>query len=66
MNHGQLYYSGRGSLGKCQKNLFKFEFFKMDLDKLCLLSFTEYVEYLWLLGVGFMEKSVIGLQMTAF
>ena len=32
--------------------------FKMDWDKLSLLSFTENLEYLWLFGVGFMEKSL--------
>ena len=38
----------------------------MDWDKLSLLSFTENLGYLWLFGVGFMEKSLSVLEWQLF
>ena len=69
---GQLYYSGPGSLEKGQIFLISWVHssgvnnFKMDWDKLSLLSFTEKLGYLWLFGVGFMEKSLSVLEWQLF
>ena len=38
----------------------------MDWDKLSLLSFTENLGYLWLFGVGFMEKSLSFFEWQLF
>ena len=46
--------------------LFKFEFFKMDLDKLCLLSFTEDIDYLWHFRDGFMRKTLFVFEWQLF
>ena len=40
--------------------------FRMDWDKLSLLSFIENLEYLWLFEVGLMEKSLWVLEWQLF
>ena len=72
MRQGQLYYSGLGSLKKGQIFLISWVQYsslnnlKMDGNKLSLLSFTEHLEYLWLFGVGFMEKSLLVFEWQLF
>ena len=69
---GQLYYSGPESLEKGQFFLITWvhssslNYFKMDWDKLSLLSFTKNLGYLWLFGVGFMEKTLSVFEWQLF
>ena len=69
---GQLYYSGPGSFEKGQIFLISWvqsqslNNFKMDWNKLSLLSFTKNLGHLWLFWNCFHGKNLIGFGMIAF